>query len=264
MTSDSIFKKLLIQKIDSGVRYETNFGVRYETDDSIRQITSKLRNAKISLENTGKYTYYAGYKDEGWNTYCTFLTITTNFDDVQYLESKRDMLTQAAKSIYNSSDNHVLIDTHIFPSLEENAPVDFTVLNNVDSVVKAISAAEESMISGQYENAVDRVHTAIHGYFRNILEQNGIQFQQDEKINKLYNQIQTLIENEIEPAEVATLVKTTVRSASGIINTLNDARNRHSLSHPSASIIGKNEAKLVISMANSIVEYIGNYLNEKL
>ncbi|MDF8367957.1 abortive infection family protein [Weissella paramesenteroides] len=166
--------------------------------------------------------------------------------------------------LHQNPDNHVLVDTHIFPSLEENTPVDFTVLNNVDSVVKAISDAEESMISGQYENAIDRVHTAIHGYFRNILAQNGIQFQQDEKINKLYNQIQTLIENEIEPAEVASLVKTTVRSASGIINTLNDSRNRHSLSHPSDSIIGKNEAKLVISMANAIVEYIGNYLNEKL
>lgn len=262
MTSDSLFKDLLIKKINFGVRYETNFGVRYETDDSIRQIASKLRNAKISLENTGKYIYYAGYKDEGWNTYCTFLTITTNFDDVQYLESKRDMLTQVAKSIYNSSDNHVLVDTHIFPSLEENISVDFTVLNNVDSVFKAISDAEESMTNGQYENAIDRVHTAIHGYFRSILEQNGIQFQQDEKINKLYKQIQFLIENEIEPAEVASLVKTTVRSASGIISTLNDVRNRHSLSHPSASIIGKNEAKLVISMANAIVEYIGNYLNE--
>jgi len=252
MTSDSIFKDLLIRTID--------LGVQYETEDSIRKIANKLRNAKISLDNTGQFTYNAGYKDEGWNTYCTFLTIITNFDDVQYLESKRAMLTHVAKSIYNSSDNHVLVDTHIFPSLEENTPVDFTVLNNVDSVVKAISDAEESMISGQYENAIDRVHTAIHGYFRNILEQNGIHFQQDEKINKLYNQIQSLIENEIEPAEVASLVKTTVRSASGIISTLNNARNRHSLSHPSASIIGKNEAKLVISMANALVEYINIYL----
>jgi hypothetical protein len=54
------------------------------------------------------------------------------------------------------------------------------------------------------------------------------------------------------------LIKTLIRSASGIISSINDIRNRHSLSHPNEEIIGENEALLAIK----IIKELTNYINE--
>lgn len=46
-----------------------------------------------------------------------------------------------------------------------------------------------------------------------------------------------------------------------MISSLNQARNNYSLAHPNKSLIGKNEAKLIISIVSGITNYIDEYLN---
>ena len=55
-------------------------------------------------------------------------------------------------------------------------------------------------------------------------------------------------------------MKTTIRSSNGMINALNEVRNRHSLAHPNINLIGKNEAKLIIGITSAITDYISGYL----
>ena len=57
---------------------------------------------------------------------------------------------------------------------------------------------------------------------------------------------------------MAGLIKTLIRSASGVISSINDIRNRHSLSHPNEEIIGEREALLAIR----IIKELSNYINE--
>ena len=52
------------------------------------------------------------------------------------------------------------------------------------------------------------------------------------------------------------LIKTTLRSASGVINSINELRNRHSLAHPNDSIITVREAELCIRLVKELSDYI--------
>lgn len=52
------------------------------------------------------------------------------------------------------------------------------------------------------------------------------------------------------------LIKTTLRSASGVISAINDLRNRHSLAHPNGSLITVREANLCIKLVKELSDYI--------
>ena len=59
---------------------------------------------------------------------------------------------------------------------------------------------------------------------------------------------------------MADLIKTTIRSGSGIISSMNDMRNRHSLSHPNSELISNREAKFVIQLVKAISSYINEVI----
>lgn len=198
----------------------------------------------------------------GWNTLCTYLKLKVRFDDLDYFESQKTLITQVARSIYDKQGDNVLVDVVIVPLPENHIIIDFEQIKISDVVVQAVEDAESFMSSGEYQRAFDRVHTAFHGYLIEILKKYGIMASKDENLSKLYSRVQTLIETEIHPVEIADLVKTTIRSSNGMINSLNEVRNRHSLAHPNTSIIGKREAKLIIGIASTVTDYISGYLDK--
>src|SRR5690625_494 len=253
MFTDDQFKSLLIKTLE-----RKNLSNNSET---INNLVSKIKISHVTLDETVDFTYYKGYK-RGWNTLCTYLKIQAPFDDLELFESHKDLLTQAASSIYDKQGNNVLVDTVLLPLPEDREVIDFSQLKISDVVSQAIEDAESFMSGGEYQRAFDRVHTAFHGYLIEILKRYEITASRDENLSKLYNRIQTLIETEIQPVELADMVKTTIRSSNGMINSLNEARNRHSLAHPNINIIGKREAKLIIGITSTVTDYISGYLEK--
>lgn len=252
MFTDDQFKSLLIKTLE-----RENLSNYYET---ISDLVSKIKMSDVTLDETGDYTYYQGYK-MGWNTLCTYLKVKVPFADLDFFESHKKLLTQTASFIYDKQGNNVLVDTVLLPLPEDYEVINFSQLKISDVVSQAIEDAESFMRNGEYQRAFDRVHTAFHGYLIEILKRYGITAPRDENLSKLYNRIQTLIETEIQPVELADMVKTTIRSSNGMINSLNEARNRHSLAHPNTNIIGKREAKLIIGITSTITDYISGYLD---
>lgn len=74
-------------------------------------------------------------------------------------------------------------------------------------------------------------------------------------LNQLYNKLHTYVSSNIA-ADQSSIIKTALRSASGIISSINDLRNRHSLAHPNGSIINSREAKLCIKLVKDLTDYI--------
>ncbi|HAQ2150188.1 TPA: abortive infection family protein, partial [Enterococcus faecium] len=176
--------------------------------------------------------------------------------------SHKDLITQTASSIYDKQGDNVLVDTILVPLPENYEVINFSQLKISDVVSQAIEDAESFMSNGEYQRAFDRVHTAFHGYLIEILKKYEITVPRDENLSKLYSRIQQLIEKEIQPTELADIVKTTIRSSNGMISSLNEARNRHSLAHPNTNIIGKREAKLIIGISSTVTDYISGYLDK--
>lgn len=127
-------------------------------------------------------------------------------------------------------------------------------------ISKAINDAELLMQQGKYDSAFDRIHTAFHGYLRKVLDNRNVSYEESDTLNQLYNKLHSDICNKITPGPMADLIKTTLRSGSGIISSMNDMRNRHSLSHPNSELISNREAKFVIQLVKAISSYINEVI----
>jgi hypothetical protein len=105
---------------------------------------------------------------------------------------------------------------------------------------------------------IDRVHTALHGYLRYRLDRKGISYQESDTLSQLYNKLHSSLDR-LNVSEYNDLVKTIIRSMSGVISSINDLRNRYSLSHPNETIVSEREAKLAIDTLKIITDYLEHF-----
>ncbi|MDR4248620.1 hypothetical protein FO601_39245, partial [Bacillus thuringiensis] len=91
------------------------------------EIVSKMKISEVTLDETDDFTYYKGYK-KGWNTLCTYLKIRVPFDDLDFFESHKDLITQTASSIYDKQGDNVLVDTILVPLPENYEVINFSQL----------------------------------------------------------------------------------------------------------------------------------------
>lgn len=60
----------------------------------------------------------------------------------------------------------------------------------------------------------------------------------------------------VKPADVGERVKMILRSAGGMVTTVNELRNNNTVAHPNGNLIQKREAQLVIRLVNAIIDYV--------
>src|SRR5690625_6217843 len=96
MFTDDQFKSLLIKTLE---REDYS-----NCSEIINDLVNKIKISDVTLDVTEDYTYYQGYK-RGWNTLCTYLKIKAPFDDLNFFESHKDLLTETASSLYDKQGN---------------------------------------------------------------------------------------------------------------------------------------------------------------
>lgn len=137
----------------------------------------------------------------------------------------------------------------------EGLPVPDRVPEDASDVVRlALNDARVLIDSGNPVGAVDRVHTAMHGYLRDLCDQSQIQYQPTDSIARLLRVLReghpTL--TAIEAGELISRVLTSMGTA---MDAINQIRNTQSLAHPNDNLIGDPEALLVINAARTILHY---------
>lgn len=140
---------------------------------------------------------------------------------------------------------------------DDSLDVDFTqIAMRSNTIRKAIEDATVFIREGKYDSAVDRIHTAFHGYLRQLLTEHHIIFAKDDGLPALYNKLHDFYGNSIQPPDVAARVKAIVRSGAGVVNSVNELRNNNTIAHPNGILIQEREAQLVIRLVNAIVDYL--------
>lgn len=241
---DKTFKTTLIKVLNKEVN---KCGIRLGS--SLDEVVALLPRCEVTLEETNIYTRIK------WNTYRTILHIRVPLDKENLIESAREDILDAARKIYLEED-FILTDLNIGFLPEENGVIDFTDIASTDVIKSAIDNAELFMEAGQYDSAFDRIHTAFHGFLRSKLDDFCIDYAESDTLSQLYTKLHGILSEKITPSEVADLVKTMIRSGSGVISSINDIRNRYSLAHPNEVIIDKREAEFTIQMIKVITDYI--------
>ena len=123
-------------------------------------------------------------------------------------------------------------------------------------VEQALADAEVLIRSGGPTSAVDRVHTALHGFLRSACDDAGIAYEPDSGITGLFKLLMQSHPNLREPRPHQESVTKVLRSLCSVLDAFNPARNKGTLVHPNESLLSPHEATLFINSARTILQYL--------
>ena len=138
-------------------------------------------------------------------------------------------------------------------SVKTEAPAS---LSSGDVVLLALSDAEHLMHVSGPVSAVDRLHTALHGYFRSLCFEACIAVADDASLTALFKALRTahpVLKN------LGSYDNDLVRVLLGFANAIdaiNSLRNNGSIAHPSEDLLGEPEAHLAANATRTIFNYI--------
>lgn len=131
-----------------------------------------------------------------------------------------------------------------------------------DSVERALADAEQLLRTQGPPSALDRVHTALHGYLRIVLDGISVQAQKSAPITDLFRSLREhhpVLQDQGSRSEEITRL---IRAASTMVDTLNTLRNQASGAHPDGDVLTDAEAMLAINCARTLLHYLDAKLNE--
>lgn len=123
-------------------------------------------------------------------------------------------------------------------------------------VEQALKDAEILIHSSGPVSAVDRVHTALHGYMISICDKHSISYSKDAGINELYKSIRKNVPELKQAGEQSAEINKILRSLASVMDALNTLRNKASVAHPTESLLGEEEAILAINISRTLLHYL--------
>ncbi|MCU1808159.1 abortive infection family protein [Cytobacillus firmus] len=137
--------------------------------------------------------------------------------------------------------------------------VEIRELRNDYEFVKEVLDQADTLISNHScSSAIDRVHTALHGYIKEICHESNIQFkEQNVKIQDVWSKIkQEHPKFNINVKDHQKPINQIVNTISKTLENLNEIRNNQSFSHPNKEIIEETEARFMINLSRVLLQYI--------
>jgi hypothetical protein len=135
------------------------------------------------------------------------------------------------------------------------------LIYDYEFVEEALKQAELLINGHSAASAIDRAHTALHGYLKKICDESGIVLEGKPKIQDIFSKLR----NEhpcfkIDVNEHYKPINQIINSISKLLENFNDIRNNQSFAHPNEYILGEQEALFVINLSRAIL----NYVNSKI
>lgn len=169
-----------------------------------------------------------------------------NIKEIWELEGVQGALKRNKPELYNVIES-IVGGVVLVASPEVN--------NTNESVFKALEDAEVLLTIQGASSAYDRMHTALHGFLRQICDNNNISFVNSDAITALIPKISSYIKEQPDDGRNSK-VFAMLRAAGSMLDTINYLRNHHSMSHPNENLLKESDAKFSINLARSIMTYI--------
>ena len=234
-----------------------------ETKETVIQLI-KEEQALLTEVATGK-TYKAPGVEESYQKRHQHIILTASKAGFEYPVTANSLAEWwiYIKETGGYSDRRAHISQLFAPVLkllndsDDSTDVDFSrVATRSETVHKSIEDAIIFIREGKHDSAVDRIHTAFHGYLRQLLYEHGENSTPDDSLPGLFARLHAYYANTIQPKDVGERIKMILRSAGGMVTAVNELRNNNTVAHPNGNLIQKKEAQLVIRLVNAIFEYI--------
>jgi hypothetical protein len=108
-------------------------------------------------------------------------------------------------------------------------------------------------------SGVDRIHTALHGYLREVCKQGNIECSEEETLTQVFKKLKSKHPALQNGGARQNDIDHIINSFSNTLDKLNPIRNKASLSHPNEELLEEDEAMFVVNSAQTVL----NYLNRK-
>jgi hypothetical protein len=123
-------------------------------------------------------------------------------------------------------------------------------------VERALADAANLLKTSGAVSAVDRVHTALHGWLKAACDEAGIPLTADPNINEVFSALREKHPRLQITGPRADEITKILRALSKIIDSLNTLRNRASVAHPNEQLLDESEAMLVINTAQTLLHFL--------
>lgn len=144
--------------------------------------------------------------------------------------------------------------------LESSPIVQAKLTFNNETVDRAIRDLQILIKENGTISGVDRIHTVLHGYLKNVCDSAGISYDRNANLPALFSVLRR-DHPAFQTAVVSEETTRILRSMGAIIESFNPVRNQASLAHPNSQLIDEPEATLMINTAQTLLQYIEAKLN---
>ncbi len=127
--------------------------------------------------------------------------------------------------------------------------------NSSESVRLALADADKSVQEGEPLKAVDRLHTALHGYLKSVCSDAGIELKDRASLTDAFKALRS-DHRAFKVAEHEKEVKRVIQGMATIVDSLNTLRNRATVAHPNEQLLEKSEAMLAVNAMRTLLEYV--------
>lgn len=135
--------------------------------------------------------------------------------------------------------------------------VPMQLASTTDIVRRALDDADVLLKTSGPQSAVDRVHTAFHGYLHALSDEAGVRGLPDRPtMNQLFKAIRSHHPAFTNLGPSADEISRVLQSMATILDALNPVRNNASVAHPNQSLVGEPEAVLVINTVRTLLGYL--------
>lgn len=178
------------------------------------------------------------------------------------LSSHLTQQLQAALDLVESLKNdgfNVTVD-RISSRLAATAVTSPVLAISSETVDLALKNAETLIKTDGARAAVDRVHTAFHGYLQAICQQESIAVPSDAGIMQLLKAIRGNHSKLKASIPGADEVGRIIRNLSATLDALNPIRNHKTLAHPTNTLLEEPEAMLIVNTVRTLLHYLNDRL----
>lgn len=135
-----------------------------------------------------------------------------------------------------------------------------TLASSSDVVERALAEVERLLRDGQAAHSVDRIHTALHAYLKEVARGAGIAVGDDPSITELFKTLRQQ-HTALQPSGPrAADVTKVMNGMASIVDSLNPIRNRASLAHPAGELLSEPEAMLVVNAVRTLLHFLESKL----
>lgn len=145
----------------------------------------------------------------------------------------------------------------IIARLESKIPVSSSSPVITSQIVQqAISDGEVLLKANGAVSAFDRIHTAIHGYLKEVCNQYGVTYAKDDTITRLLKLLKQQHPNLKSAGQYSQETERILNAISTTLDALNTLRNNASLVHPNENLLQEEDAMLAINASRTILHYL--------